>query len=232
PLARRCRVSRLCSPFPYKYERVMEESQAAVPATPRTPNQNAMHSVRLGEQRIVMRLKTESAIQGPECLSSSFLGRVSPMPASASTASHLNAKNQHQQQQQQQQQRNQRLTRFTIDEILKVDKQSAHESTSAGEPEVKRCPSEWQRPVHQSKKRFRSHFTRAQLNRLEAEFEQQQYVVGAQRLALAASLNLREIQVKVWFQNRRIKWRKQQCADREEDGNSASRQDESNDVKM
>ncbi|XP_022289423.2 uncharacterized protein LOC111101275 [Crassostrea virginica] len=58
-------------------------------------------------------------------------------------------------------------------------------------------------------KRVRTIFTPEQLERLEAEFEKQQYMVGTERYYLACSLNLTEAQVKVWFQNRRIKWRKQ-----------------------
>ncbi|XP_076069699.1 uncharacterized protein LOC143041571 [Oratosquilla oratoria] len=58
-------------------------------------------------------------------------------------------------------------------------------------------------------KRVRTIFTADQLERLEAEFARQQYMVGPERLYLAAALNLTEAQVKVWFQNRRIKWRKQ-----------------------
>ncbi|KAI5740146.1 hypothetical protein M8J76_000872 [Diaphorina citri] len=58
-------------------------------------------------------------------------------------------------------------------------------------------------------KRVRTIFTPEQLERLEAEFERQQYMVGPERLYLAHTLNLTEAQVKVWFQNRRIKWRKQ-----------------------
>ncbi|XP_043920443.1 homeobox protein not2-like [Protopterus annectens] len=58
-------------------------------------------------------------------------------------------------------------------------------------------------------KRVRTVFTAEQLDRLEREFLKQQYMVGTERVDLATTLNLTETQVKVWFQNRRIKWRKQ-----------------------
>ncbi|XP_066853158.1 homeobox protein not2-like [Anser cygnoides] len=58
-------------------------------------------------------------------------------------------------------------------------------------------------------KRVRTIFTSEQLARLEQEFARQQYLVGAERGLLASALHLTEEQVKVWFQNRRIKWRKQ-----------------------
>ncbi|NXG63968.1 NOT2 protein, partial [Hemiprocne comata] len=58
-------------------------------------------------------------------------------------------------------------------------------------------------------KRVRTIFTSDQLARLEREFARQQYMVGTERCLLASSLHLTEEQVKVWFQNRRIKWRKQ-----------------------
>ncbi|XP_057289947.1 homeobox protein B-H2-like [Hydractinia symbiolongicarpus] len=57
-------------------------------------------------------------------------------------------------------------------------------------------------------KRRRTIFTANQLERLEYEFQQQQYIVGQERRFLARELGLNEVQVKVWFQNRRIKWRK------------------------
>ncbi|KAK1175144.1 homeobox protein not2 [Acipenser oxyrinchus oxyrinchus] len=58
-------------------------------------------------------------------------------------------------------------------------------------------------------KRVRTIFTNEQLSRLEKEFARQQYMVGSERFVLASALHLTEAQVKVWFQNRRIKWRKQ-----------------------
>ncbi|XP_076831250.1 homeobox protein notochord [Brachyhypopomus gauderio] len=58
-------------------------------------------------------------------------------------------------------------------------------------------------------KRMRTSFTSEQLSRLEKEFARQQYMVGSERFLLASALQLTEAQVKVWFQNRRIKWRKQ-----------------------
>ncbi|KAJ3613593.1 hypothetical protein NHX12_019839 [Muraenolepis orangiensis] len=58
-------------------------------------------------------------------------------------------------------------------------------------------------------KRMRTSFTNEQLSRLEKEFSRQQYMVGSERFVLASALQLSEAQVKVWFQNRRIKWRKQ-----------------------
>lgn len=58
-------------------------------------------------------------------------------------------------------------------------------------------------------KRIRTIFKADQLEKLESEFMHQQYMVGPERRSLAASMGLSEAQVKVWFQNRRIKWRKQ-----------------------
>lgn len=67
-----------------------------------------------------------------------------------------------------------------------------------------------EQPWKQEKpKRIRTIFTPEQLERLEKEFAEQQYLVGVERRYLASTLRLTETQVKVWFQNRRIKWRKQ-----------------------
>jgi len=59
------------------------------------------------------------------------------------------------------------------------------------------------------KKRSRTIFSSEQLKSLELQFKKQQYIVGEERKVLAKCLKLTETQIKVWFQNRRIKWRKQ-----------------------
>ncbi|XP_062992128.1 ventral anterior homeobox 2 [Elgaria multicarinata webbii] len=71
-------------------------------------------------------------------------------------------------------------------------------------------------------KRTRTSFTAEQLYRLELEFQRCQYVVGRERTELARQLNLSETQVKVWFQNRRTKQKKDQSRDSEKRSTSTS----------
>ncbi|XP_049713181.1 ventral anterior homeobox 2 [Elephas maximus indicus] len=71
-------------------------------------------------------------------------------------------------------------------------------------------------------KRTRTSFTAEQLYRLEMEFQRCQYVVGRERTELARQLNLSETQVKVWFQNRRTKQKKDQSRDLEKRASSTS----------
>ena len=67
--------------------------------------------------------------------------------------------------------------------------------------------------MHQSSpskpKRSRTSFTPAQLERLEEDFCVDMYVVGLKRMKLANELDLSERQVKVWFQNRRMKYKRE-----------------------
>lgn len=67
-------------------------------------------------------------------------------------------------------------------------------------------------------KRIRTAFSPGQLIQLENAFEKNHYVVGAERKQLAQRLNLTETQVKVWFQNRRTKHKRQ----KQEEGDGAS----------
>ncbi|XP_024116192.1 empty spiracles homeobox 3 isoform X1 [Oryzias melastigma] len=64
-------------------------------------------------------------------------------------------------------------------------------------------------PFSRKPKRIRTAFSPSQLLRLERAFEKNHYVVGAERKQLASGLCLTETQVKVWFQNRRTKHKRQ-----------------------
>lgn len=58
-------------------------------------------------------------------------------------------------------------------------------------------------------RRARTAFTYEQISALEQKFKSTRYLSVFERSNLAASLKLTETQVKIWFQNRRTKWKKQ-----------------------
>ena len=62
-------------------------------------------------------------------------------------------------------------------------------------------------------KSSRPTFNGNQIYFLEKTFESKKYLAGPERNNLARSLNMTENQVKVWFQNRRTKWRKKLSSD-------------------
>ncbi|KAM6158664.1 homeobox protein BarH-like 2 [Rhynchocyon petersi] len=70
--------------------------------------------------------------------------------------------------------------------------------------------SETEQPIPRQKKprRSRTIFTELQLMGLEKKFQKQKYLSTPDRLDLAQSLGLTQLQVKTWYQNRRMKWKK------------------------
>ncbi|CAB3404458.1 unnamed protein product [Caenorhabditis bovis] len=56
--------------------------------------------------------------------------------------------------------------------------------------------------------RKRTTFSVEQLVLLEQYFSQRQYICADERARLSIRLGLEEVQIKIWFQNRRIRWRR------------------------
>ncbi|KAM9030520.1 homeobox protein HMX3-like [Ara ararauna] len=70
-------------------------------------------------------------------------------------------------------------------------------------------------PAAGGRKKTRTIFSKSQVFQLESTFDVKRYLSSSERAGLAAALHLTETQVKIWFQNRRNKLKRQMSAEPE-----------------
>uniref|UniRef100_A0A8C0H8H7 VENT homeobox n=1 Tax=Chelonoidis abingdonii TaxID=106734 RepID=A0A8C0H8H7_CHEAB len=92
--------------------------------------------------------------------------------------------------------------------LKRIQKGGAAESGSDWESGRSECLSP-EEPGGRGSRRLRTAFSVEQISTLESSFKRHKYLGSAERRKLAAKMQLSEVQIKTWFQNRRMKLKRQ-----------------------
>nr|XP_020459688.1 H2.0-like homeobox protein isoform X2 [Monopterus albus] len=118
--------------------------------------------------------------------------------------------------------------KFGIDRILSMDFDAkGKEKSSVRGPYAVLTKDTMPQTYKRKRSWSRAVFSNLQRKGLEKRFEIQKYVTKPDRKQLAAMLGLTDAQVKVWFQNRRMKWRHSKEAQAQKDKEKDEKPDKS-----
>uniref|UniRef100_A0A3Q3WJV4 Homeobox domain-containing protein n=1 Tax=Mola mola TaxID=94237 RepID=A0A3Q3WJV4_MOLML len=113
-------------------------------------------------------------------------------------------------------------TLFSVEDILDPSKFTRKRTTAGERSHTCLCRPEKEAPCQGSpqtskakSRRIRTAFTLEQLQMLEHSFQRCHYLSVLERHTIATALRLSETQVKIWFQNRRTKWKKERLQGKE-----------------